>query len=275
MNYKLICIDMDGTLLNKNHNVSERNKEILRKAQDKGVTIALTTGRMYTSARIYSDIIGIDSPIISGNGTNIRDKVTDELMYSLCLNKEQLCQIDSIVKDNGFDEFYYTYNCAIGKKDFPENHPYIINNKTAKEKDKINIFISEDIKKAFDRFNDKIVKCICIDNREDKGRLFKIKEELQKNKELEVVSSASNNFEVMRAGSSKGKAVSVLADKYGIKREEVICIGDNENDLSMINYAGLGVAMGNACDLLKENADYITDTNENDGVAKVIEKFVL
>ena len=98
---------------------------------------------------------------------------------------------------------------------------------------------------------------------------------MKKYEDLEVVSSSPNNFEVMNKGTSKGRAVKVLADILNINREEIMCLGDSENDLSMIEFAGLGVAMGNAEEFLKEKADYITDTNENDGVAKAIEKFVL
>ena len=79
----------------------------------------------------------------------------------------------------------------------------------------------------------------------------------------------------MPAGTSKGEAVKRLAEILKIRPEEVICMGDSENDLSMIKYAGLGIAMGNAIDLVKENSDYITDTNENSGVGKAIEKFIL
>ena len=90
---------------------------------------------------------------------------------------------------------------------------------------------------------------------------------------FEVVSSGPNNFEVMKKGTSKGNAVKELALSLNIKRDEIICLGDNENDLSMIKYAGLGIAMGNACELLKKEADYITDTNINSGVAKAIKKW--
>ena len=93
--------------------------------------------------------------------------------------------------------------------------------------------------------------------------------------EFEVVSSRFDNFEAMNKGVSKGNAVTILAEHYGIAREQIICIGDSENDLSMIKYAGLGVAMGNADQEVKAAAHYITDSNNCDGVARVIEKFVL
>ena len=90
-----------------------------------------------------------------------------------------------------------------------------------------------------------------------------------------MVSSWNNNFEIMNKGASKGHAVQVLANYYDIDKESIICIGDSENDLPMIKYAGLGIAMGNAPDYVKNQADYVTDTNSEHGVAKAIEKFIL
>ncbi|MGL5244586.1 MAG: HAD-IIB family hydrolase, partial [Sarcina sp.] len=92
---------------------------------------------------------------------------------------------------------------------------------------------------------------------------------------LEVVSSSLNNFEIMAEGTSKGKAVKALAERLGVKREEIMCIGDSENDLSMIEYAGVGIAMGNALDMLKEKATFVTKSNNEHGVARAIEKFIL
>ena len=101
------------------------------------------------------------------------------------------------------------------------------------------------------------------------------RENLIKKGNYEITQSGRYALEVNNKGVSKGRAVKALAEEYKIKREEIICIGDNENDLSMITYAGLGVAMGNAIDSLKEKADYITESNDKNGVAKVIYEFVL
>lgn len=100
------------------------------------------------------------------------------------------------------------------------------------------------------------------------------KEEFKKQEDLEVVSSGKINFEVMSKGTSKGIAVKKFCDILGIDSKEVICIGDNENDISMIKFAGLGIAMGNATDEVKSMADFVTDTNVNDGVAKALRKIL-
>lgn len=91
----------------------------------------------------------------------------------------------------------------------------------------------------------------------------------------EAHKSLSNMLDVMNKGVTKGNAIKNLAQSLGVKQEEIIAIGDNENDISMIKYAGLGVAMGNAEEKVKEVSNFITDTNDNHGVAKVIQQFML
>jgi Cof subfamily protein (haloacid dehalogenase superfamily) len=146
-------------------------------------------------------------------------------------------------------------------------------NKDLPKDKQIDIRVVDNWEKTFEEYKNEILKCICIDD--DIEKIKRAKEELLKYDDLEVVSSNYNNFEVMCKGVSKGRAVEILAGYYNIKKEEIICIGDNENDLSMIKYAGLGVAMGNGEKYVKDSADYVTSTNNEDGVAKVIEKFIL
>ena len=147
-------------------------------------------------------------------------------------------------------------------------------NKKIPEKYRVkNIYVKEkeEWRKVFKSNN--IGKCIIIELNTKK--LKKIRENLIKKGNYEITQSGRYALEVNNKGVSKGRAVKALAEEYKIKREEIICIGDNENDLSMITYAGLGVAMGNAIDSLKEKADYITESNDKNGVAKVIYEFVL
>ena len=119
-----------------------------------------------------------------------------------------------------------------------------------------------------------ILKCVLF--HEDLSLIKGIKDELRGIEELEVVGSArEEHMEVNSKGTSKGKTIALLADVLEIKREEIIAIGDGENDMTMIAFAGLGIAMGNAKEALKKIADYVTNTNEEDGVAKALEKFVL
>lgn len=276
MKYKLICIDMDGTLLDNNHVLSEENKSAILEAHDRGVTIAVTTGRLFASAKCYYDLLGINGPIIASNGTYIREKDKKDFIYKCTFTLEEVKYIYNIITKNNLSCIFYTTDTAISSSEINKNHPYIQNNKNLSEEDKIKFRIEKNLMPVFEEFDGEILKGIAVENDNNKKEnLFKVKEELKSIGKFEVVSSGSNNFEIMKKGSSKGDAVKRLAEILGINREEIICVGDNENDLSMIRYAGLGVAMGNAADILKNEADYITDTNLNSGVGKMIRKFVL
>ncbi|MGL4450831.1 MAG: Cof-type HAD-IIB family hydrolase [Sarcina sp.] len=274
MKYKLIAIDMDGTLLSNKHEVPEFNKEMIKKATEAGVKIAITTGRLFASARKYSDLIGVETPIISSNGAYIREKDRDEVIYESNFSRKQFEEVNEVIKKYKFQTYMNTSDTVISEDKLPDDHAYKMVDDELDDKYKIKFIEDVSFEEAYKDFSNDILKFICIDESTDKEELKKAKEELLKFDDLEIVSSWKNNFEVMPAGTSKGSAVQKLAEILGIKQEEVICIGDSENDLSMIKYAGLGVAMGNASEIIKENANYITDTNCNAGVGKMIAKFI-
>ncbi|WP_315121079.1 Cof-type HAD-IIB family hydrolase [uncultured Clostridium sp.] len=273
MSYKLICIDMDGTLLNKDSEVSKRNIEAIKKATDKGVQVAITTGRVFVSANYYADVIGVKTPIIASNGAYIRERGSDKVIYKGLLGLENCQKVIEMVNKYGVYPHFNTYDTIYTEKLIYSSKYYSKSNESLPKERRINIEVTSNWYETFLNNSDKILKCIIVDDDLEKLRL--LKEELRKDKDLEVVSSFKNNVEVMKKGVSKGNAVEMLAKHYNIKMDEVICIGDSENDLSMIKVAGLGVAMGNGDEIVKNHADYITDSNNEDGVAKVIEKFVL
>ncbi|VYU48610.1 Cof-type HAD-IIB family hydrolase [Clostridium tertium] len=276
-NIKLVCIDMDGTLLNSDHEVSERNKETLKKARELGVNVAITTGRLFCSARYYSDLIGINTPVIASNGSYIKNKYDDIAILENPMPKDVAIEIYNIVKKHGLTVNFNSWDTLIREYFIPETHAYYIMNKNLPEEKKVKFLVCEDIIATLEEFEGNILKGIVIEDRENKDDLWAAKQELKDffGDKLHVVSSGDNNFEVMMGNSSKGNAVAHLAKTLGIKPDEVMCIGDSENDISMIKYAGIGVAMGNALDIVKEVADYITDTNNNSGVGKAIEEFVI
>lgn len=268
---------MDGTLLNSNHEVSERNKKALKKASELGVNIAITTGRLFCSARYYSDLIGIDTPVIASNGSYIKNKFNDTAILENPMPKNVAIEIYNIVKKHGLTVNFNSWDTLIREDFIPENHAYYIMNQDLPEEKRVKFLVCEDIIPTIEDFQGNILKGIVFEEGENKDNLWAAKEELKNtfDDKLHVVSSGDNNFEVMMGNSSKGNAVAYLAESLGINPEEVMCIGDSENDISMIKYAGVGVAMGNALDIVKEVADYITDTNNNSGVGKAIENLVL
>lgn len=271
----MICIDMDGTLLNSKHEVSERNKKAIKEAIKKGIVVAITTGRIFKSAKIYADLLGIETPIVASNGGFIKEQDKEEIIYKSALTYDQLKVIDSVIKKHNLNVYYNLYNGIILEKTLNENHAYKQTNRKAKRnEDKITILENVDVDIAFKENEGDILKAICIEN-ENIDALNRAKKELREIEGLEVVSSWSNNFEVMPKGTCKWSGIKQLAKILGIKENEIICIGDSENDLSMIQNAGFGIAMGNARKDVKEAAKYITDNNECDGVGKAIEKIVL
>ena len=275
MDYKLICIDMDGTLLNDKKEVSEENLITLKKASEKGVKIAVCTGRLFASARYYAELIGVKAPVIASNGAYIREKDRDEVIYELSLGVEKCKKIQQIVSKYNFNVFYNKHDSVITKDGFKEGNTYAAMNKILPDRYRIKLINTNEINRIILDEGDDILKCICISDNNDYESLDKARKEILGVGGFEVVSSNTDNIEIMSKGVAKGRAVKVLGDFYNLSSSEIICIGDNENDLSMIEYAGMGIAMGNATDKVKKIANYITDTNNNSGVAKAIEKFVL
>lgn len=273
MSIKLICIDMDGTLLKDKKTVSEENLNSIKLAIKKGVKVVITTGRIYDCAKMYSEKIGLDTPIIASNGAFIGYK--DKVIYNNPLKKEDILKFLEVTKKHGLKAYLTANFGIISEEELAEDHVYKILNKMLKDEEKVKLIVSDNIKEEIEKFDGEILKGVCAD-KNNKVNLIKAREELESlNTNMEIVSSWNDNFEVMRNGSTKGDAVRYLANYFGIDKEEVMCIGDSENDLSMIKYAGIGVAMGNASEDIKSVADYVTDTNVNDGVAKAINKFVL
>lgn len=276
MNIKLICTDMDGTLLNDDHTVSEENKKALKYAINKGIIVAITTGRLFTSANYYRNLTGINAPIISSNGAYIRDKFSDDIIYQNPLSLEESLEIYSILKNFNVNLFFNTFNTAISNKEFVNDHPYEINNRDIKNSNEKTLFIhKEDLTGLLEESKDTILKAICIDySKNNPEEISKARLAIKNTNKFEVVRSNEYNFEIMKKDTTKGSAIKTLAKTLNIKPSEIMCLGDGENDLSMLEIAGVSVAMGNAPDYVKEKAHFITDSNNNSGVAKAIYKFV-
>lgn len=275
MNYKMICIDMDGTLLNSKKALSSVNKEALKRAYDSGVHIIICTGRNSRSALYFANEIGIKSAVIANNGALVIDEDGETLIFKDSLNKEQ-CQaiLDISKKYKMIPNFH-----ALGKIYLNSKFRMFINNvffnRNVPSKYKIeNIYLKEKDEWCclFDDEKEVFGKCIMLDK--SRTKLKKLEGELEKTDMFALTYSGKYCLEINRKGVDKGRAVEMIAKHYNIKQEEVICIGDNGNDISMIKYAGLGVAMKNGTKQVKQIANYITDTNDNNGVAKVVEKFI-
>ncbi|MGL5478542.1 MAG: Cof-type HAD-IIB family hydrolase [Clostridium sp.] len=273
MSIKLICTDMDGTLLKDQKIISKKNLEAIDKAINKDIIVAITTGRVYKSAKLYADEIGLKTPIIALNGAYIGDS-NGETIYKNPLTKEMAREFFEVSVKCGLNPYFTTEFGIISKGELPETHVYKIINKELEKEKQIELIVMDDIEEILSKYGDELLKGVCA----DKNNMEKVLEarNIIENSDIEkeVVSSWPDNFEIMNIGSSKGEAVKKLAEYLKIDLKDVMCIGDSENDISMIKCAGVGVAMGNGTEDVKLASDFITDTNINDGVSKAIETFI-
>lgn len=271
MAIQLICIDMDGTLLMNQHDIALVDQEAIEYALNQGVHVAITTGRVYNCARLYAKRIGLQTPIIASNGAFIGG-VEDEVIYHNPLDLQDVHDFMTLTEQAGVLSYLTANFGIISTVELPETNIYKVLNQTLPESEKIRLEVISSLEEL-SQYEQDILKGVCIG--EDHSLLVELKEKLKKtHPHLEVVSSWNDNFEIMKKGSSKGEAVQHLADYLNISYDDVMCIGDSENDLSMLEVAGVSVAMGNATPEVKEQADYITADNQHGGVAQAIYHFI-
>jgi Cof subfamily protein (haloacid dehalogenase superfamily) len=267
MTYKMIVLDIDDTLLTDEKVISERTKDALLKAQEKGVKVVLASGRpTYGMHNLAEELLlhEYGSYVLSFNGGIITDYRTKENVYECTLTKEQAHELYELSKKHNV--FVHTY---VGDEIITEKgNPF-----TDIEGELTGMDIKE-VPSFVEHIQNNVVKLLMLEEPEN---LKIVEQRLQKDLEgkMSVMRSKPFFLELTNFEVDKGKSLNHLIQILGIRQDEVIAIGDGYNDLPMIKFAGLGVAMGNAPDEIKQQADYITDTNNNDGVAKVVEKFVL
>lgn len=271
--YKMLVLDMDYTLLNKDKIVSERNKIALSEARKQGVIIVVATGRLYTSAKYYSKLLGMETPIIASNGAIIRERHTNKTLFESLLPDKAILKMIELCKSKDMYCHLYTKDTIFTEKIINISYRYTQWNNSLKEEDRIKIKIVDSLDDLVIIEKGNILKAVVID--ENRDNIKYVRDSIYSTGLVEVTQSLRDNVEVMNVGVSKGNAVKFLAKKYDVDRENIIAIGDNENDISMIQYAGLGIAMGNASDSVKNKADYVTADYQNDGVGVAVEKFIL
>lgn len=264
--YKLIAVDMDGTLLREDKTVSERTKQAIQMAHAQGVKVVLASGRPIEGLNRYLEELGLcteEDYVLSYNGSVVQNVGTKEVIAKSVLKGKDLMALYKLSKELGVNIHAFSKDGCITPK----------MNEYSQLEGRINGIPVHEVNYDTISAEEDIVKIMLIDPVEVlEEAIKKLPQTLYD--EYTIVRSAPFFLEFLNKNSGKAVGVKALGEHLGIKREEIICIGDAGNDLDMIEYAGLGVAMGNAFEEVKKAADYITDSNEEDGVAKVIEKFV-
>jgi len=274
MDYRMIVLDVDGTLLTNDKRISDANKRALKAAVDIGVKVVISTGRIFTSAVLYSEMLGIDTPVIASNGAYIKEKDRDEVIFAKTLGEENAKKIVRLIKSYGMYCHLFSWDTIFTEKIIHSSFNYSKWNKNVQDDKKINIRVIDNLEwdDIIHKYRDSILKAVVTDD--DAEKLAALRLDISK-LDVEIASAYKNSIEIMNKGVSKGSAIEMLMKYYNISREEVISMGDSENDIPMIKYAGLGIAMGNGTPDVKNASDFVTLSNEEDGVAYAIEKFIL
>lgn len=287
--YKLIAIDLDGTLLNSFGIVTEETKKEIKKIQQQGTDVILASGRPIDSIKAIADEIDSKKYFIAGNGAIVYDMKKDEIIYEKCLSKQKVLDIIKICEDNSIGYSLYTEK-EILTKNLKYNVLYYHKENLKKpegKRTKINI-INDMYEYVKNNENSNFLKITICD--EDKSVFNSIIRKLREIKDIEVldVSHMARKTikqgteeipieyyytEISRANVDKWYAIEFLAEKLNIKKEEIMAIGDNINDKKMIENAGLGVAMEQSTPVVINIADEVTTSNNSDGVAKILQKY--
>lgn len=284
--YKLIAIDLDGTLLNSYGQISEKNKEALKQAQSNGTEIVLSSGRSSSSVKNFANDIGNCKYVICGNGSLIYDLQKNEIIYDKFIDIKKALQIIQICEQNSIYYNVYTENMVIAKT--LENNVLFYHqenaNKPDSKKTKINL-VSNIYDYVKDLKNENILKFTISDK---SSIIFNsIIKKFREIKNIDVLDVARMTRKIIKSGTEeisleyyyteitsegvdKWNAIEWLAGKLGIEQNEIMAIGDNVNDKLMIENAGMGVAMGNSSPDIKEIADKVVADNNQDGVTEAV-----
>lgn len=273
MNIRLIAFDLDGTLLKNDKSISKRTLDVLHRAAEKGILLVPTTGRFFMGIPETVRDLTFVRYAICLNGAEVYDRENDQILYSAGLNKEDATMLwDYIDHLPGLCSVYQSGKGMMSDYDY--HHIQDCDMPEALQSAIRHMYIPvEDIRKHV----------FSTPNPVQKIQAYLYTEE-QKDREIErmksvfpqfaITSSIAVNIEVNAPNATKGIALEVLSRHLNIPLEACMAIGDGLNDISMIEKAGIGVAMGNAVEEVTRAADVITATNENDGMAEIIEKYL-
>ncbi|MBE5254331.1 sugar-phosphatase [Mixta mediterraneensis] len=268
MAIKLIAIDMDGTLLNPQHLITPGVKSAIDRARQKGVSIVLATGRPFVGVQRYLMELDLQAGqyCISNNGALVQRAEDGECVAEVTLAFEDYLYIEQLARKLG-----------VHFQAFDKSHLYTPNKNiseyTIHEASLTGIPVRYRSVEEMDR-EMRFPKLMMVDKADLLNAAVKRLPAYAK-ETYTVLKSAPYYLKILDRRVNKGQGVKMLAEKLGLRPDEVMAIGDQENDLAMIEYASTGVAMGNAIESVKNIAQFVTKTNMEDGVAHAIEELVL
>lgn len=265
MTYKLLALDLDDTLLNNEFTISPRNRQAILEATRRGIIVTLATGRMFRSALTYARELELDVPLITYHGALVKKAYSGEEIYHRPVPLKEAREITGYLEERGCHLNLYVNDSLYVREDNELTRYYVeIANVEFTSVGDLTVFLKEEP-----------TKMTVINRDEEKLRSLW---DTFKDRYPEIISIALSRpyfLEITHAQATKGQALKSLASSLGIEREEIMAVGDSYNDIDMIELAGMGVAVDNARREVKEAADFITSSHQEDGVAEVVERFIL
>jgi len=262
--YKLIAIDIDDTLINDDKEVTPATQQALEQAVAKDVVVTLATGRAYASAQKIARQTGLNVPIITYQGALIKNLMDEKVLYERYVPKDAAHKLFEYCIEHNLHLQVYIDDKLYAREENQKLKDYSELNRTP-------YFIEPNFKKLIAQ---KTPKMLIIDDPAYLDEIAPVLRELL-GSEVHITKSKPHFLEIMHFEGTKGHALTFLANHFDVDMAQTMAIGDSWNDHEMLEAAGLGVAMGNAIQALKDIADDVTLSNNEDGVKAAIEKFVL
>lgn len=263
---KLIAVDLDGTLLPDDHQISDRTKKLIRKVVDQGICFVVATGRPYKTAKKFLSELKLKQPMILHSGSILRDQNGEiakywEIPSALCEEIISYCNEQGFVCSTIYEDCAYVI--------INENNPFCMHMHRTQHDTEAVVARMPDWGK--DGRGLPVTKILVSEEQPELvDEKVSMLQEVFGNR-VNVMKSGKWFIDIIPKGVSKGSSVQVLAEKMGIDKEEVMAIGDSGNDVEMLDYATYSVAMGNSETFVKQRASYVTATNNEEGVARAIE----
>jgi Cof subfamily protein (haloacid dehalogenase superfamily) len=267
MTLKLVAIDLDDTLLDSTLSISGPCKSNIRAAREKGVIITLATGRMYSSALPFALQLEVDVPLITYQGALVKNSQTQQVLYYQPLAPDMAVAVLKYFQKAGvhYHSYFNDQLCLESRSEEGMNYAQLAG---------VEPLIVPSLVDAC-RQGQEALKIMAVNR--DQERLLEMEKDLKHiyGSSLHITRSKPYYLEIMNPQANKALALKTLAEHFGIQQREVMALGDSYNDMEMIKWAGLGVAMGNAPAEVKRVADFVTASNDEDGVAQALQYWIL
>ncbi len=260
---RCIAIDLDDTLLRTDLTIAGPDREAISRAVAKGIKVLLASGRMVQSMKPYAEELGLDVPLIAYNGAIVQEAVSGEILYHRPVPRQEALDVLTVFRQSGVHLNVYVNDQLYMDQLTPWGQRYAANAR-------VETHVADLAELLKEHPSHKLLGVGEVD------RIDALQEQLQSQfgDKLYFVKSKPTYLEILAPEVSKGRALQELVAAWGFSREEVMAIGDAPNDLSMITWAGTGVAIGNASEVVKKAADFVVADHDHCGVAEAIRRAV-